>query len=190
MNASPDRRRASTLGKAPLAVALALAFSSGLSARANATAPLSANFVHAGERFAFGSLDAEFRRQFALRNGPLPVAPSRPARTAMIANCDDSGPGSLREAFTNAVSGDVIDLTALDCSTISLTNGSLTTGVDYLTVNGPGAGSPAIDAGSNPNALANDQRGEDYLREYGDAADIGAYEVQPPGDKIFANGFD
>src|SRR5262249_13537955 len=41
------------------------------------------------------------------------------------------------------------------------------------------AGSPAIDAGSNPAMLTNDQRGSGFVREYGSAADIGAYEDQP-----------
>lgn len=42
-----------------------------------------------------------------------------------------------------------------------------------------GAGSPAIDAGSNPATLANDQRGVGFVRVHGSAADIGAFEVQP-----------
>lgn len=41
-----------------------------------------------------------------------------------------------------------------------------------------GAGSPAIDAGNDVAGLVFDQRGEPYLREFGAAADIGAYEVQ------------
>ena len=40
------------------------------------------------------------------------------------------------------------------------------------------AGSPAIDAGSNPNNLQFDQRGEGFERTVGDATDIGAFEVQ------------
>jgi hypothetical protein len=44
------------------------------------------------------------------------------------------------------------------------------------------AGSPAIDKGSNPLALAFDQRGPGFARVVGVAADIGAFEVQgaPP----------
>ena len=38
------------------------------------------------------------------------------------------------------------------------------------------AGSPAIDAGSNPLGLANDQRGAGFLRVVGGVADMGAYE--------------
>jgi hypothetical protein len=55
-----------------------------------------------------------------------------------------------------------------------------------------GDGSPAIDAGDNPLDLATDQRGDGFVRVYGSAADIGAFEVQPgaPADRIFANGFD
>ena len=39
-------------------------------------------------------------------------------------------------------------------------------------------GSPAIDAGSNPNNLAFDRRGEGFDRTVGDGTDIGAFEVQ------------
>jgi hypothetical protein len=42
----------------------------------------------------------------------------------------------------------------------------------------PGAGSPAIDAGSNPGNLVYDQRGADFARWVGKAPDIGAYEDQ------------
>lgn len=41
--------------------------------------------------------------------------------------------------------------------------------------------SPAIDAGSNPNNLATDQRGEGFERTVGQGTDIGAYEVQTNG---------
>lgn len=53
-------------------------------------------------------------------------------------------------------------------------------------------GSPAIDAGSNPWGLAWDQRGENFARVSGSAADIGAFEWQSsePDDRIFADGFD
>jgi hypothetical protein len=41
------------------------------------------------------------------------------------------------------------------------------------------AGSPAINAGSNPLALATDQRGGTFARVVGAAADMGAYEFTP-----------
>lgn len=49
--------------------------------------------------------------------------------------------------------------------------------------------SPAIDAGSNPASLGNDQRGPPYLRTLGFGTDIGSYEVNP-SDVIFNSGFD
>ena len=49
--------------------------------------------------------------------------------------------------------------------------------------------SPAIDAGSNPTNLSNDQRGPQFLRTLGSGTDIGAYEVNPV-DVIFNSGFD
>ncbi|MFL5330563.1 MAG: choice-of-anchor Q domain-containing protein [Gemmataceae bacterium] len=41
-------------------------------------------------------------------------------------------------------------------------------------------GSPAIDAGSNPDALIYDQRGTPYLRTNGSKTDMGAYEYELP----------
>jgi hypothetical protein len=49
-------------------------------------------------------------------------------------------------------------------------------------------GSVAIDAGSNPQALTSDQRGPDFARVTGIAADIGAFESD--ADRILTNGFD
>ena len=49
--------------------------------------------------------------------------------------------------------------------------------------------SPAIDHGSNPGNLPDDQRGTGYTRVVG-APDIGAYERQPNDDELFFNGFD
>jgi parallel beta-helix repeat protein len=44
----------------------------------------------------------------------------------------------------------------------------------------PLAGSPLINAGSNPAGLTTDQRGPSFVRVFGTQADIGAFEVQPP----------
>jgi hypothetical protein len=41
-----------------------------------------------------------------------------------------------------------------------------------------GAGSTAVDAGSNPDGLASDQRGDGFPRQVGASIDIGAYEQQ------------
>ena len=48
-------------------------------------------------------------------------------------------------------------------------------------------GSLAIDAGSNPNDLATDQRGEGFDRIVGAGTDIGAFEVQAADDLLGSN---
>lgn len=51
-------------------------------------------------------------------------------------------------------------------------------------------GSPALDAGSNAAGLDFDQRGAHYLRSFGVATDIGAYEAQPVPDILFRDDFE
>ncbi|MEO6688369.1 MAG: choice-of-anchor Q domain-containing protein [Dokdonella sp.] len=51
--------------------------------------------------------------------------------------------------------------------------------------------SVAVDAGLNPDALTDDQRGSGFVRAFGAATDIGAFEIQAPAnDLLFKNGFD
>jgi hypothetical protein len=68
---------------------------------------------------------------------------------AAVTNCDDSGPGSLRDAVGSAVSGDTIDMTALTCGRITLTTGAILIGQDELGFVGPGRDKLAIDAGGS-----------------------------------------
>ncbi|MGL5941204.1 MAG: DUF4347 domain-containing protein [Waterburya sp.] len=82
------------------------------------------------------------------------------------------------DSFTNGVNGDIVGTSEnpIDPKLGELEdNGGLTLTQELL------AGSPAIDAGSNPNNLATDQRGEGFNRTVGDGTDIGAYEVQDTG---------
>ena len=51
------------------------------------------------------------------------------------------------------------------------------------------ASSPALDHGNNAQGLGIDQRSIGYVREYGAAPDIGAFELQP-SDLIFQDPFD
>jgi len=53
----------------------------------------------------------------------LARAPSQSATTASVTNCNNTGAGSLRAAV--ATHADVIDMTALACSTISLSTGAI-----------------------------------------------------------------
>jgi predicted outer membrane repeat protein len=66
-----------------------------------------------------------------------------PANIIIVTNTDDSGTGSLRDALATAVDGDIIDATGIS-GTILLTSGELQI-THAVTINGPGAGSLAVD---------------------------------------------
>ena len=52
------------------------------------------------------------------------------AATVTVTNCNDSGPGSLRNAVARAHSGDKVDLRRLSC-TIVLTRGAIEIGAAF-----------------------------------------------------------
>lgn len=58
--------------------------------------------------------------------------------TLVVENCEDNGPGSLREAYAAAVDGDTVDLSELLCSRITLTTGPLISSpaAGYVTLQG------------------------------------------------------
>ena len=71
-----------------------------------------------------------------------------------VTSCaDDASPGTLRSVIDSAVDGDVVDLTQLTCSTITLTQGTIGTDflsdhpVNYLTIQGPGRDALTISGG-------------------------------------------
>jgi hypothetical protein len=68
------------------------------------------------------------------------LAPSAWAVPPAVTNClDDNSGGTLREAVLGATSGDVIDLSALACGTITLSTGAITIStLQTLTLHGPG----------------------------------------------------
>jgi len=78
---------------------------------------------------------------------PYPHTPvHRPEVTILIDNCDDDGPGSLRQVANEvAQSGDTIDFSQLTCSTITLTSGEIIFTQDDITLVGPDDGSVIID---------------------------------------------
>ncbi len=79
---------------------------------------------------------------------PLPTRPQG-AILWVVENCNDAGPGSLRNAAQHANDGDGIDLSALTCSTISVTSGAINLPDVILT--GPGADVLSIDGINNEN---------------------------------------
>ncbi len=81
----------------------------------------------------------------AARELPLTHTTAPASAFISVANCNDSGAGSLREALNNIASDGLVDLTRLTCSTISLTTGALVFGQSNLRINGPGKNKLAID---------------------------------------------
>jgi len=77
----------------------------------------------------------------ALPKPPSDIAPTPQVPVLPVANCDDDGgPGTLRSVVAGAVSGAIIDMSALTCSTISLANGAIAIPFDSLRIVGPAGG--------------------------------------------------
>lgn len=72
-----------------------------------------------------------------------------PFATLTVTNTDDSGPGSLRQAITDAAAGDTINFNLANCPcTITLTSGELI--IDKsLTIQGPGADQLSVSGNNN-----------------------------------------
>lgn len=89
------------------------------------------------------------------------AAPAGTGSTLPVTSCgDDLGdPGTLRNVLAGAAEGDIVDLSALTCSTITLVNGPLDTSVlgehslYDVTLQGPGRDALTIDAGGQSQVL-------------------------------------
>lgn len=82
---------------------------------------------------------------------PLQPSPPRAPQDIVVTNCFDSGAGSLRDAVTNAATGDTIDLTQLQCSTITLSTGAIIFGQNQLAIHGPGRHALRIEGSTTVN---------------------------------------
>jgi hypothetical protein len=80
----------------------------------------------------------------ALRANHLPTAPSTPVITPVTSCADDGSPGTLRSVIAGTAEGDTVDLSALTCSTITLTQGAIPI-IPDVTLIGPGADKLALD---------------------------------------------
>jgi len=69
----------------------------------------------------------------------------RAATTLHVANCNDSGPGSLRGVIAHAGSGDLIDLTPAGCDRIELQGQPIAVPQNALRIEGPGRDLMTID---------------------------------------------
>lgn len=88
--------------------------------------------------------------QLELPHRPTPLQPATPRapRDIVVTNCFDNGAGSLREAMETAATGDTIDLTQLQCSTITLSTGAILFGQNQLAIHGPGRHALTIEGGT------------------------------------------
>lgn len=75
--------------------------------------------------------------------------PNAPRNTIAVTNCNASGAGSFAQAIIDANSGDLIDMTTLTCSTISLTDGALFITDGSLDIDGPGRSRLTIEDASS-----------------------------------------
>jgi hypothetical protein len=114
----------------------------------------------------------------------------RAATTLPVTSCaDDGADGTLRRALASAVSGDVVDLTALACSVITLESGALLASADDVTIVGPGPASLTIDAESRDSVIIH--AGYGTLTVEGVTLANGSYDADvrfPLGGCVYSTG--
>ena len=82
----------------------------------------------------------------ALMPRTLRISALPPSLLPVTSCADDNGAGTLRTVLETAADGATIDLSALSCSTITLTQGAIPLLLNDVTLVGPGANALAIDA--------------------------------------------
>jgi hypothetical protein len=117
------------------------AFSAQMQAFKNAVAQARQDYAQHPQQFKFLQKAPAHSVKFAKRHSQKIAAP---AATVSVTSCVDNASsattaGTLRYAVLNAVNGDVIDLSACNNSTITLTQGALPVTVDDLSISA-GAG--------------------------------------------------
>lgn len=133
----------------PLAACLALALAGGSLAAPVPIPPGSLPGMHARAAATPAAREGRRARKPAAHR-LAPARPAAPGNTWSVENCDDDGsPETLRSVIAAAASGDIIDLSALTCSTITLSSGAIRVDVDDLDIEGPGTGLAVDGAGSD-----------------------------------------
>jgi hypothetical protein len=85
---------------------------------------------------------------------PVPKTATSPAALLPVTSCaDDGSAGTLRTVAEGAGDGDTIDLSALTCSTITLTQGAIPLLLNSVSITGPGSSALAIDAAGSDRVL-------------------------------------
>ena len=102
------------------------------------------------------------RSDIALLAAALVLPGFSHAAVRVVANCNDSGAGSLRTAIATAASGDVIDLSRLTCTRIILTSGELVVPQGSLTMRGRHRAAMMLDGNLDGRVIRHD--GQGWLR--------------------------
>ena len=148
MTATTPHRR---LQRASLSVALALALASGGAVANDIALPHWPIVGERSEQMTPLRAKREAWRQHAAQHAN---AVTRPAATLPVTSCaDDGSAGSLRNVLDTAISGDTVDLSALACSTITLTTGALETHADDLRLLGSTTRRLTIDGNAQDRVL-------------------------------------
>jgi hypothetical protein len=126
----------------PLAACIAFALTAAGLALPNAVARTSSDAsiaVHARQAARHhGPASWAARAQRRSDQAARSAQPHDPQGTLPVTSCEDDGSaGTLRSVVSGAVTGDTVDLSALTCSTITLTQGAIFVYVDDLALHGP-----------------------------------------------------
>src|ERR1700749_250678 len=80
----------------------------------------------------------------------LVIAASEASAAPPVTTCaDGNSPGTLRYAVLAANEKETIDLSQLQCTTITLQTGAINVNQNDLSIRGPGAAKLTVDAGGN-----------------------------------------
>jgi len=108
--------------------------------------------------------------------------------TIAVANCNDSGPGSLRDAIANAATGDTIDMSSLACRTINLTSGAIAIAQRDLSLDGGPPGLMKVDAGHRSGVFRHTGRGWLRIDRLNIANGRYAGDTTPRGGCLYSDG--
>lgn len=126
----------------------------------------------------------------ALLAATHPAPPPQGRAAVVVTHCGDAGPGSLREAYAQAIDGDEIDLGQLACSTITLTSGALVddASASAVRIRGPAeASGRTLTISGNHTSRVFVHSGDEALVLYGLSIEAGRH-VEGNGGCVYSRG--